>query len=429
MNQIVGFSQPGLPVTPTLRATAAPVTAMFGSDTVSVGQSVRQKRRTGIIATLGPATDSPEAIRKLAVAGVDVFRLNFSHGEREEHGRRIAWIRETSEALLAEGKIHKPLEVFADIQGPKIRVGKLDGQIDPGLDDRAYFPIAAGQTLYLSRAGESADPGVIPVTFPDLIDAVRPGQHILLDDGKIELEVKGKATRAGRVRCVVVRDGDGKLYGNKGINLPNVDLGIPALTEKDREDIAYALDHGADGVAVSFVRTPQDMREARDFIKSIDPRAFVISKIEKPEAVRPGHLPGIVALSDRVMVARGDLGIETDPVEVPALQELIINEARRQGKKAIVATQMLESMMESRMPSRADVADIADAVKDGADFVMLSGETAVGKYPVEAVTQMDRIVARYESKSKLARRLRQFRLRLGFLLRQWWTALRKALAS
>ncbi len=381
------------------------------------------RRATGIIATLGPSTDSPDAIRKLAEAGVNVFRLNFSHGQQAEHAQRIRWIKDTSAVLLAKGAISRPLQVFADIQGPKIRVGKLNGQKDPGLDNRPYFPLVTGQLIYLSKAEESDNPNVIPVTFPGLIDALKPGQTLLMDDGKIELRVMKAATKGGKVACGVVRNGDGKLYSNKGINLPDVPLDIPALTEKDRDDIAFALANGVDGVAISFVRTPQDMAEARALVKDINPDAVVISKIEKPDAVQPGNLRGIVKLSDWVMVARGDLGIETDPVEVPELQEQIINEARRQGKKAIVATQMLESMLNSRMPSRADVSDIADAVKDGTDFVMLSGETAVGRYPVETVEQMARIVTRYEAKRGIRYQLKLLWLRLTYFISELLHAL------
>ena len=372
-------------------------------------------RKTGIIATLGPATSTPQAIRKLAEAGVNVFRLNFSHGTQEDHGQKIGWIRKASDDLLAQGKIEKPLKVFADIQGPKIRVGKLEGDhtLDgEHADSRPSIALEQGQTLYLSKAAESAEPDVVPVTFPGMIDSLKRGQTVLMDDGKIELKVEAAANKDGKVRCTVVREGEGKLTSNKGINLPNVELGIPALTGKDREDIEFALGKGVDGIAVSFVRTPGDMKEAAEFIRGINPDAKVIAKIEKPEAVRPENLRGIVKQADWIMVARGDLGIETDAVEVPALQEEIIREAKRQGKKAIVATQMLESMMNSKMPSRADVSDIADAVKDGANFVMLSGETAVGQYPADAVQQMARIVARYEGSPRLSQRVTEFFSRL-----------------
>lgn len=333
-------------------------------------------------------------IRKLIEAGVNVFRLNFSHGKTEDHGKRVMWIRDAEKQLKAQGKLKRPIKIMADVQGPKIRVGILE--------NGGVMDLEPGKSVFLSRKASSTEPGIIPVTFPLMIDALKKGQRVLMDDGKMELAVDEPASPStgDRVKCTVVRGG--KLKNNKGINLPDVRLNVPALSEKDKTDIAFALSKGVDWIAISFVRSPEDMVGARQYVRSLGGKAKLLAKIEKPEAVEEGALKKIVSASDGVMVARGDLGIEMDVVKIPYLQELIIREARAHGRPVIVATQMLESMMTNNMPSRADVSDIADAVKDKANFLMLSGETAVGDYPVEAVQMMNRIIREYEPQRSTA---------------------------
>lgn len=353
--------------------------------------------KTGIVATLGPKTNSPEMIKKLIEAGADVFRLNFSHGTHEDHGKLIAAIRQAIQDATTDGSLVNPIKILADIQGPKIRVGKFN----PESKETAAgtIELVPDTRVSLSREGTSGDPTVIPVTLPEMIDALAPGNRILMDDGKLELTVTASAKdNSGKVLCKVVRGGT--LRSSKGMNLPDLHLNIPALSDKDKVDIAFAIQNGVDAIAVSFVRSAEDMQAARECVKANgelknSENIKLIAKLEKPEAVTPENLPKIVAASDGVMVARGDLGIEVDIVQIPRLQEAIIKEAKDQEKPVIVATQMLESMMSSTIPNRSDVSDIADAVKDGTDYVMLSGETAMGNYPAEAVKMMDRIIDTY----------------------------------
>lgn len=330
-----------------------------------------RKRFCKIVATLGPASFAPSMIRLLHQAGVDVFRLNFSHGGERLAGAMKA-IREIERDLLV------PIAVIADLQGPKIRTGVLK---DGGLDLRF------GEEYRLVLAGEATQADVIPVPHPEVLDVLVPGDVLKLDDGKLQLTVRARATDAVIVRA----DTFGRLTDRKGVNLPGRTLPISALTEKDRADLDAALDIGADYVALSFVQRPEDVAEAKALIGE---RAGVIAKIEKPTAV--DHVDAIIALSDGLMVARGDLGVELPPEDVPNIQRRLVRACRRAGKPVIVATHMLESMVESIAPTRAEASDVSTAVYQGADAVMLSAETAVGRHPPTAVAIMDRIIAATE---------------------------------
>ena len=326
--------------------------------------------RTKIVATVGPASESEARLRALVRAGVDVFRLNFSHGTHAAHERRVRCIRRLAKELDAN------LCVLQDLQGPKIRAGEMaDGCV--ALEEGARTTITTRQMLGTAEC--------FSTSYRALPKDVRRGDRVLLDDGNIELRVT--STTADSVRCEIVVGG--LLGDHKGINLPGVEVSAPALTPKDRRDLAFGLELGADAVALSFVRRAADIEAARRAIRRHGCDTPVIAKIEKPEAIR--ELDAILDAADGVMVARGDLGVEMAPEAVPVLQKQIIAKANRRGMPVIVATQMLESMMEKPRPTRAEASDVANAVFDRADAVMLSGETAVGKYPVEAVQMMTRI--------------------------------------
>lgn len=330
------------------------------------------RRATKIVATLGPTSGDKDKIRVLAEAGVDVFRLNFSHGTHEDHGLRLKAIREL------EAELGRPLAVLADLQGPKLRLGKFEtGSIE----------FAAGHKLRLDLDAAPGTLARVQMPHPEIFAALIPGSTLLLDDGKVRLRVD--ECSPSHASCTVLAGS--KLSDRKGVNVPDVVLPIPALTEKDRKDLSYALEAGVDYIALSFVQKPEDVSEAR---KLINGKAWIVSKIEKPSAV--DHLERIVELSDALMVARGDLGVEMAPEDVPAIQKTIIRLARAAGKPVIVATQMLESMITAPTPTRAEASDVANAVYDGTDAVMLSAETASGQYPVEAVTIMNRICRRVE---------------------------------
>ncbi len=342
-------------------------------------------RRAKIVATLGPGSSDPETIRRLIDVGVDVARLNFSHGEQEEHAAVVDRIRAASRHL------HRPVAILQDLQGPKIRTGPLKA-------GKVGVLLEAGAELVVSTAGEIAgDEKEISTTYPHLAEDVRPGDRLLVDDGLIELRVLG--SDGVRLRCEVVEGG--VLREHKGINLPGVSLRAQALGEKDRRDLAFGLAHGVDWVGLSFVRTPADIALCRGEMERCGRLVPVVAKIEKPEAI--DNLDAIIADADGIMVARGDLGVEIEPERVPSLQKRILSKANAAGKPAIVATQMLESMIEHPRPTRAEASDVANAVWDGADAVMLSGETASGRYPVLAVQMMDRIVREAEHHLKLAR--------------------------
>lgn len=339
---------------------------------MSLRPKLRRRRRTKIIATLGPASSSLEIMTRLFQAGADVFRLNFSHGTHEDHAARIAIIREL------EDKFDRPIGILADVQGPKLRVGRFGG---------GRVHLQTGQRFRLDLNPTPGDRERVNLPHPEILEAASIGCSLLLDDGKLRLRVARKTADALETEVVV----GGPLSDHKGVNVPDVVLPIPALTGKDREDLEFAVSHGVNFIGLSFVQRPEDVIEAK---KLIDGRAWVMVKLEKPQAL--DNLDEIMALTDAVMVARGDLGVELPPEEVPLQQKRIVHLARRLGKPVVVATQMLESMMAAPAPTRAEASDVATAVFDGADAVMLSGETAAGQYPYEAVNMMDRIVARVE---------------------------------
>jgi len=334
---------------------------------------MKKFRATRIVATLGPASASPEMIRKLVTAGADVFRLNFSHGTHAEHGARFAAIREI------EKEVGRPLAVIADLQGPKLRLGTFAA---------GSVALTAGQKFRLDLDHTPGNEQRVHLPHPEILLALKPGSALLLDDGKVRLRVD--ACGPDFADCTVMAGT--KLSDRKGVNVPDTVLGLSPLTEKDLKDLAYALQIGVDFIALSFVQRPEDVSEAK---KLIGNKAWLISKIEKPSAVT--HLERIIELSDALMVARGDLGVEMLPEEVPAIQKQMVRLCRAAGKPVIVATQMLESMISAPTPTRAEASDVANAVYDGTDAVMLSAETAAGEYPVEAITIMDRICRKVES--------------------------------
>ncbi len=335
--------------------------------------NLRRNRNAKIVATLGPTSSSRDMVRDLFVAGVDVFRLNFSHGSADDHRARFAMLREL------EQECGRPIAILADLQGPKLRVGTFaDGpvQLHEGASFRLDLDPAPGNA---SRAG---------MPHPEIFAALVPGTQLLLDDGKLRLVVEQCGPDYAQARVLV----GGKLSERKGVNVPDVVLPITALTPKDRRDLTLALELGADWIALSFVQRPEDVAEARALIGE---RALIVSKLEKPAAV--DCLDAIVALSDAVMVARGDLGVELPAERVPAIQKRIVRSCRRYGKPVIVATQMLESMIDSPVPTRAEASDVATAIYDGADAVMLSAESASGKHPLAAVEMMNRIIQQVEA--------------------------------
>ncbi|HEY3311177.1 MAG TPA: pyruvate kinase [Anaerolineales bacterium] len=333
-------------------------------------------RRAKIVATIGPSSTDADMLEKLILAGMNVARLNFSHGTHDEHAARIATIRELSE------KLDRPVGILQDLQGPKIRVGSLAQPVD----------LIEGEIVTLHA--ESMEPPrntnkAIPVAFIELFDCAKAGDRILLDDGHEALEV----TETGKCYLRAKVNTGGRLSSHKGINLPGVHLTIPGFTEKDRADLAFGLSQNVDFVAISFVRTASDVEAVREAMEAIDEESnhpLVIAKLEKPEAL--DNLEEILNTADGVMVARGDLGVEMSPERVPIAQKRIIEAANAHGKIVITATQMLDSMIVNPLPTRAEASDVANAIFDGTDAVMLSGETASGAYPLEAVQMMDRIV-------------------------------------
>ena len=337
-------------------------------------------RRVKIVATIGPASQDEAILESLILAGVNVARMNFSHGTHEEHAERIEIIRRVSEKLSIS------VGILQDLQGPKIRVGELP----------APLRLSEGEIVHLYATGTSLpaeDGQKIPVDFRQLFDSVRSSDRLLLDDGRLTLEVVSVKERTLSARVVV----GGPLSSHKGINLPGVRLRIPGFTEKDEDDLAFGISQNVDAVAISFVRSAEDVRKVRSAMQRFSkgkPQPLLIAKLEKPEAM--DNLDSILDLVDGVMVARGDLGVELPPERVPALQKHIIRTANARGKLVITATQMLESMIYNPLPTRAEASDVANAVFDGTDAVMLSAESASGKYPVEAVQMMDRIVREAE---------------------------------
>jgi len=334
---------------------------------------VAKTRRTKIVATIGPSSSSLEVVRSLVYAGMNAARLNMSHGAKEDHAERARLVRQVQQE---EGT---PLALIADLQGPKLRIGELTE------------PIMLTTGSIVTVVGEvSASDGELPVLPAVVGDVLEPGHDVLIDDGLVRLRVEEVANR--RARCAVVVGGS--VSSQKGVNLPGVSLPIPSLTPKDVEDLEFALQLGVDYVALSFVRTAADVRELKKLIEHAGSPAHVIAKIEKAEAIE--CLDEVLAETDAVMVARGDLGVEIGVADVPLLQKRIILKALEQGTPVITATQMLETMIQNAEPTRAEASDVANAVLDGTSAVMLSGETAVGKYPVQAVAMMDRIARAVE---------------------------------
>ena len=330
-------------------------------------------KNTKIIATVGPASADEATLHALVEAGADVFRLNFSHGSHDDHRAVYQRIR------ALEERIGRPIGVLIDLQGPKLRLGTFaEGGVSLVRGDRIRFDLDP----------TPGDAGRVAIPHPEIISAVGPGHVLLVDDGKMRLRVVAKDEGALHMEALT----DGRLSDRKGVNVPDVALPLSALTAKDRRDLAFGLELGIDWVALSFVQRPQDLAEARELIGD---RALLMAKIEKPAALE--SLEAIIELADGIMVARGDLGVELPPEDVPGLQKRIVRLCRRAGKPVVVATQMLESMIAAPAPTRAEASDVATAVFDGADAVMLSAETASGRYPADALAMMSRIIARTEA--------------------------------
>jgi pyruvate kinase len=333
---------------------------------------MRRRRSAKILATLGPSSSTPERIQALVEAGADAFRFNFSHGTHEQHAARYRTVRDI------EAKLGRPIAVVLDLQGPKLRVGRFEG---------GNVVLTRGQRLRLDLDPAPGDQHRVQLPHPEIFRAVAPATRILLDDGRIWLRVD--EVGEGHLETTVVMGGT--LSDHKGVNVPNAVLPLSPVTDKDQEDLSFGLELGVDWVALSFVQRPDDIAFARRLIAG---RAAIMAKIEKPSAVE--QLDEILDLSDGIMIARGDLGVEVPPEDVPGLQKRMIRAARGAGKPVVVATQMLESMIKAPAPTRAEASDVATAVFDGADAMMLSAETAVGDYPVEAVEIMDRILVKTE---------------------------------
>ncbi len=345
-------------------------------------QSTTSQRRTKIVATIGPATSRPEVLKPLIEAGATTLRLNFSHGTHDDHQRSIRLIRQISFEL------NQPVAILQDLQGPKIRLGRFENE---------KITVKPGDPFVLTSQKMPGTQTRSYVSYDKLANEVPEGATILLDDGKVEMRVDRIDKEAQELHCVVVVGG--VLSNNKGVNFPGVYLSIKALTDKDREDLVFGLDQGVDWVALSFVRNADDVREIKELIAGAGKEVPVIVKIEKHEAIE--QIEDILALSDGVMVARGDLGVEMPAEEVPLLQKRLISLANSFGLPVITATQMLDSMVHCPRPTRAEISDVANAILDGTDAVMLSNETAVGDYPVEAVSTMARVAERIEMEHKI----------------------------
>jgi pyruvate kinase len=344
-------------------------------------EAAARRRRAKIVATLGPSCSTPEMFRQLVRAGLDVARLNFSHGSHAQKAELIQMVRTVS----AEER--KPICILADLQGPKIRTGKLK--------DHKPVLLVAGERLTITPQEIEGTATVVGTVFKSLAENLEHGSRILLSDGLIELFVD--RVDGLDVICEIVNGG--MLGENKGINLPGIPVKVPSLTEKDEEDLIFAIGQGVDTVAVSFVRTADDVRHVKRRLVALNSDAWVVAKLEKPQAIE--HLDSILEVADAIMVARGDLGVEVPPEKVPAIQKHIIRRAAEFRKPVITATQMLESMIENPRPTRAEASDVANAIYDGTDAVMLSGETAAGKYPVETVAMMAKIVAETEEQMRI----------------------------
>ncbi len=335
----------------------------------------RKECKTKIVATIGPSTNTEEKIKRLIVEGVDVFRINFSHGDKEQHRETIKKIKAISNDLSY------PVSILQDLQGPKIRLGKLK-------NGKAF--LKNGSEFILTTEEILGDEHICSITFPSVIKDITVDQLIYINDGLIKLKVK-KVT-GDKVYTTVIEGGE--ISDHKGVNFPNTRLSIPAITEKDKEDLKFGLSNGVDLVALSFVKTPEDVIELRSLMQEYGRIIPIISKIEKWEAVE--NIEKIVEVSDGIMVARGDLGVEVPVEKVPIIQKKIISISNKKGKPVITATQMLNSMVESPVPTRAEVTDVSNAIFDGTDAVMLSNETAVGKFPIESVKVMRNIIKNTE---------------------------------
>src|SRR3989440_5849983 len=334
--------------------------------------ALSEPRRTKIVATLGPASATREHVAALAHAGMDGARLNLSHGTHDDHAERARLVREVQD------EVGRPIALIADLQGPKLRIGDLPAPITLAQDERIVV------------AGEPSQDGELPVSPAVIGEVLQPGHEVLIDDGHIRLRVE--RVEEGRASCAVVTGG--LVTSHKGVNVPGVPVPIPSLTRKDMDDLDFALDLGVDFIALSFVRSAADVRDLRDLLDQVESNAHVIAKIEKSEAV--DALEAILHETDAVMVARGDLGVEIGPALVPLIQKRIIAAALDSGKPVITATQMLESRTHQPEPTRAEASDVATAILDGSSALMLSGETAIGEYPVESVSYMDRIARAVE---------------------------------
>jgi pyruvate kinase len=341
-------------------------------------------RRTKIVATIGPATSSPEVLRELIEAGATTLRLNFSHGTHDDHQRSIRMIRQVSFEL------NQPVGILQDLQGPKIRLGRFEN---------GSIVLNKGDRFVLTSRQLPGTQHISSVTYEPLADEVPEGAVIMLDDGRVEMRVEQVDKANRELHCSVTVGGP--LSNNKGVNFPGVYLSIKAMTDKDRQDLTFGLDQGVDWVALSFVRNPQDVLEIKELISSAGKHVPVIAKIEKHEAIE--QMEAVLSICDGVMVARGDLGVELPAEEVPILQKRLIATANRLGIPVITATQMLDSMVHSPRPTRAEISDVANAILDGTDAVMLSNETAVGKYPIQAVETMARIACRIEQEHPVNR--------------------------
>lgn len=338
--------------------------------------------RTKIIATVGPASSSKEKLVELIKAGVDVFRLNFSHGSHEDHAKVVKNINE----INREYGLH--ISILQDLQGPKIRIGEMEN---------GEAIINPGDELIISTTKVIGTASKVFTTYTDVYKDVNPGEMILVDDGKIELKVKEVDKKAKEVICEVVYGGP--LRSKKGINLPDTQISLPSLTDKDKKDLEFGLKNDIDWIALSFVRSADDVRDLRKRIQAKDSNAKIISKVEKPEAIE--NIDEIIKESDAIMVARGDLGVEIYMEEVPIVQKMIAKKCKVAAKPVIIATQMMESMIENPRPTRAETNDVANAVLDGADVLMLSGETSVGKFPVQTVASMSRTIQSVEDNADI----------------------------
>ncbi len=334
---------------------------------------MQRRRKVKIVATLGPASSDPDIVAALFEAGVDVFRLNFSHGSHDDHRRNVETIR------ALERELRRPIGILMDLQGPKLRVGKIKG---------GTIDLVEGAELRLDLDTAIGDVTRVSLPHPEIFAAVQPGSDLLLDDGKLRLRIMECGDDFARTEVIT----GGPLSDRKGVNVPGVLLPLSPLTEKDRVDLAFGLDLEVDWVGLSFVQRPEDIAEARRLIGG---RAAILAKIEKPAAI--AQIDALIESADAIMVARGDLGVEMPPEEVPSRQKQLIRACRLAGKPVVVATQMLDSMVHAPAPTRAEASDVATAVYDGADAVMLSAETAAGDYPVESAAMMNRIAARTEA--------------------------------